>query len=490
MILPFAEYRPDLPDYVNPGDIMADNVIADQMSYRPFPDLVDYSNAIDARCQGFYSTLQSDATSWIFAGNASKLYKANGTTFSDVSKVGGYNTDASEGWDFTKYGDRVIGTNFADPMQSFVMGTSTIFADLVASPKARYITTIGNFVMVANVFDSTDGNVPIRVHWCHRGDPTAWTVSATNQGDRRDLESRDGGHNQQIVGGEFVSVFQERSIWRGYYSGPPPVFTFDEVLPGIGTPAPWSVAQLGRVTFFLADQGFARLVDGADITWIGANKIDTTFLNDVDQSAYHRIRSAVDPINKLWLIAYPNGSATAQTPNRLAIYNYQDDKWTTAGLDIECLGNALSTGYTLDELDALGYNLDTLPFSLDSRVWAGGRSNLAAFGSNEKLGFFTGSALEATIDTGEREPNEGGQYFARRSVPLVDGGSPTVALGTRKRLQDSVTFSTAQAVTADGYCPTRVRGKYLRGRMVIPAADVWEHAQGIKLEGRNAGKYA
>ncbi len=98
-----GEWLPDLPDYQNPGALTAKNVLPLGASYGPFPSQVVYSNALDARCQGAVSTRDSAGNTVNFAADATKLYKMTTASYADVSKVGGYTTNAEEDWFFTRF---------------------------------------------------------------------------------------------------------------------------------------------------------------------------------------------------------------------------------------------------------------------------------------------------------------------------------------------------------------------------------------------------
>ena len=139
--------------------------------------------------------MDNDGNASNFAGTLTTLEKLNtDNTWSDVKKLGGYTTAADDMWEFVQWDDQVIATNFGDPIQSFDLSSSSLFADLAASaPKARHITVVREFVVVGNTNDATDGNVPFRVRWGPIGDPAGdWAVSAATQADFQDLSADDG----------------------------------------------------------------------------------------------------------------------------------------------------------------------------------------------------------------------------------------------------------------------------------------------------------
>jgi len=501
-MIPFGEYLPDQPDFQNPGSSNILNVVpVTPGSYGPALALASVTGALSARCQGATFARDSGSNVWGFAGDVSKLYKkvAGSTAWVDISKGGGYTVGAEHRWAFEKFGERILATQISDPIQSFVMGVDAAFDDLSAdAPNAHYIARVrDNFIMVANTVDGVDGAVPQRVWWPALGDPTTWPTPGTAtaaqlQSDFRDLLG-DGGENQGILGGlsgADVAVFQERAIWRGMYIGPPVVFGFSAVESARGTPAPGSIVQVGPVAYYLTDDGFYSF-DGVQSAPIGHQKIDRMFWGEVDQSYLYRISSTVDPLNKLIYWAYPGPQNNGGTPNRLLAYHYGINQWAKRDKDqIEIMVSraALTTGYTLDQLDSFG-TLETLPFSLDSRVWTGGRLGLAAFDTSHKMGFFSGAALAATLDSSEANLSDKGLTHVSRVWPMVDASAAQVTVGRRNRLADPVLWGTTTPITSTtGSAPLRSTGMFHRARVQIPAGAYWTHAQGVQFDGRPAGR--
>jgi hypothetical protein len=478
----FGPWQPDLPPMDNTGVTVALNVIPAGDSYKSFPSAVVYSGALDARCQGAVSGRDAAGVTYNFAGDAAKLYSLGATAWSDASKVGGYTTSAEERWSFTQWGSQIIATNYADDMQEFTMGTSTDFADLSATaPRSRYISVVRNNVVAANTFDSLDGSVPYRVRWSGIGDATSWTPSVSTQSDFQDLDG-DGGWCQQIVGGEFGTIFQERSIWRMTYVGSPIIYQFDEVERGRGTPAPGSVTKIGSAIPYLGIDGF-YVFDGQQSQPIGADRIDKTFYSDLDQSYINRISSTVDPINKIIFWASPGQQNTGGNPNRIWAYNYSPTakkRWAYADQDIEYIYRSLAEGYTLDGLDSISTNLDLLPFLLDSRVWTGNSALFSGFDSDHKQVNFTGTALDATIETQETELTPNQRTNIQEIRPFVEGFSTlTIQIGGRNSLADAVTWGSVITPNSAGNFPCRSNYRYHRMRVSLSGS--FTHAQGLSI---------
>jgi hypothetical protein len=490
MLVEFGEYLPDLPDFQNPGATVAKNVIPAGNSYKSFPSVQVYSNALDARCKGAISTKDRDGNSLTFAGNASKLYKISGTTFSNVSVVGGYST-GDERWFFTRFGDRLIATNFNDAIQTYTLASSSAFANLSAgAPKARYTATIRNFLAVANTFDSVDGNVPHRVRWSALDDATDWTVSATTQADYQDLNASNG-WCRGIVGGEYGVIFQERAISRMTYVGSPTIWQFDEVETGKGTMASGSIIKVGNFIFYLGLDGF-YVFDGSKSTAIGANKVDQTFYNEVDLSYLDNIYSTADFDKQVIYWLYPATGNTGGIPNKILMFNYSPDakkRWSFAEPgDLEVIFTSLSAGYTLDDLDSFSASLDTLTPSLDSRYWTGDNYLLSGFNTDHKMVNFSGSALTAQLETMEAQVFPNMRAYITRVRPIVDGsGTVTVQMGTRNVHSESVTYGSATSLVSNGDCPVRSNARYHRIRVNISGG--FNDAQGVEvLEATPLGK--
>lgn len=492
MLLPIADYAPDLP--VNNSAGASANIVnlfpKTKESWGPVSGLSPYStNGLASTCIGAMLAQDSNGNNYIFAGDKTSLYllSPGNLAFSTLNNT--FNINVGENWNFTQYGQRVIAAAFGANLQSYVLNSSAAFANLSATaPQARYIATIRDWVMVGNTFDSTNGEQPQRVQWCAIDDPTTWPASGSTAEAQLLAGSQvipgDQGWIRGIVGNLGTAdgaVFFERGIFRVVFQGSPTVFGFYPAEGARGTKAPNSIVHLGALAYYLGEDGFYAF-DGTTSRPIGVDRVDKTFWNTVNQSYLYNVVGAVDPINRLVMWLYPSNSAPGGVPDSLIVYNWVLDKWGFAQVSAEYIFRALTQGFSLDSLDAAGYtNLDTLPFSLDSRVWTGGSLVMASFDSNHKLNYFTGSTQPATADTVELEPfgARGKRAFLTATRPLIDGGSPTVQIGTRQRLIDAPSFTTASALNANGECPVRADGRYMRAR--IQTTGSFTHLQGIEI---------
>lgn len=475
MIIEAGEWLPDMPDLGNPGAITANNCYPVASSYRALKDIAVYSSALGERPLASFPAKSTDLNTHMFAGTASYLYKlGTDLTFSNVSKAGNYSSATR--WNFTQYGNRVIAVSLADNLQSYVLGSSSLFANLTSDLKADYVASSETFVIVGNTYDTSDGSVPHRVRWCAIDDPTDWTVAAATQADYQDLNSTYGEVTGLVFVGDFYA-FQEKAITRLQYVGSPLVFSVDTFETSRGTKYPGSIASNGSQIFYLAEDGFYMLRYSESVP-IGADKINKTFFADLHVNYTDRIRATIDPINNLVMWAYPSNDGAGNL-DKLLIYNWAVNRWSIAdGYTFTHLGRLTSLGYTLEGLDAIGTNIDAFAVSLDSRAWKGGEESLMAFNTDWKMCSFTGDTLTATIDTREMQPIEGRRSILNRVRALVDG-TATVKIGTRQSQSDTVVWSDAYSAESDGTIPTRENNNYIRGR-IITSGD-YTHIQGLEV---------
>ena len=482
----FGIFAPDLPDLGNPGNIEALNVYPNQRSYSPVKSLAAQTNALESQVLGATVARDSTNTIYTYAGTGTKLYELIGDTFTDESKGGGYSTASGEVWEFAVWdaSQKIIATNFSDDVQSMDIGggASTAFADMIVStekPKARHIAVVRDFVVLGNINSNSDGLVPNRVHWSALRDETDFDPSLTTQSDFADLD--EGGWVQKLVGGaEYGVIFQETQIRRLQKVTSPIIFDPVPVDRQRGTTIPGSVVSRGRLIAFIADDGF-HIFDGSQSVPIGEDLVDNFFNNQFDINNKENVSAAVDPINKLFVWAFPGAGAGDGLPNKLLFYEWANRRWSHADLDTDLIVRSTTGGRTLDGLDSVSTNLDLLPESLDSDRWKGGQLVLQAFDRDHKLANFAGSNLAATLDTKEVQLRPNRRSMVTGVRPLVDGGAVSAAIGSRQSQQDSVDFSAIRNVNGIGEANIRKSGRYHRFRVQIGAGGNWTHAQGVEV---------
>lgn len=496
-IQPYAPWLPDLPKIENPGSTIATNVIPAQIGYKPFQKLVAQTSfgALDSRIQGSITAVTPDGVATIFAGTSAKLWRIVGnSSWSDVSQAV-YITPNEYNWSFTKFGNQVIATNYNDDIQVFdiASGGGTFTTLLGSPPRARYVTTIRDFVVIANV-DTSGTAMPTRVKWSAINNPESWSDSAATQSDFQEIPGN-GGHITGIVGGEYGVVFLEQEIWKMTYVGSPIIFQFDLIDQNRGTRYPHSIIRVGTNIFFYNDDGF-YMCNGSQSAPIGANKVDKFFVDDFDKETFHLMSTAFDPFNKVVIWLYRSiGYANMDRCDKALLYNWEQDKWSLVdgspdanGINIQFIASSLRLGYTIDTLDQVTTDLDALPASLDSPIWNSGAYRLAAFNASNQLGYFEGGNMQATIETAEYELNPNRRSFVKSVKPIIEGSaSYTCTIGYKDFPTSVVSYTSAMAIeTRTGECSFRVNARYQRARTTIAESETWTIAQGIEVIEQNA----
>ena len=468
--LQFTEWLPDQP--ANAGSLIdAKNVFPVSVGYSPFPNAVDFSGAASENLNSVYAA-KFGSEVVIFAGGASKLFKFNAATeaLEDKSLAGGYTGTST--WNFALFGAEVLATNHTAKVQRWTIGSSTAFADLAtAAPIAKFVTVVRDFVVCANI-----GSTANKVQWSDINDATDWVSGTTSQSDFQIMP--DGGNITGITGGEFGIVFLEKAIARMSYTGSPLFFQFDTISRGLGCIAGGSIAQYGGLSFFLSDDGFYQ-TDGQSVTGIGNEKVDKYFFDDVLLESIDSMSSSADPKRKIVVWNYANNSGGRS----ILIYNWQLQRWSRASTVATVVGDIATAGTTLEGLGTLGYtDIDTMPASLDARLWVGGKF-LFAGAEDTKIVTFTGSDYNSELITTDVEVGYNSVVTLAR--PQIDNGSATIKIASRRELDDAVIFGDSSTTSAEGRADLRSAGRY--HRLEVSPTGNWTTAMAVDIDVKPQG---
>lgn len=462
----FTEWTPDLAGVAQNLSV-AKNVVPTALGYNPFPTAVNYSAAASENLNNVIAGRFS-ATTTIFAGGATKLFKFDGADLSmdNVSKSGNYSSVIK--WNFTQFGNTIIAANNLNKLQSFTLGSSSLFGDLSAdAPVAKFVTVVRDFVVAANLDSGSNAN---KVQWSNINDETNWVSGAASQSDYQIIA--DGGNITGLTGGEVGLIFLERAIVRMSYIGSPLFFQFDTISRGIGCVEGSTVVQYGSMSFFLGADGFYSC-DGTTVTAIGTQQVDNWFYANANPSKLNLMSSTIDPIRKIVVWEFIDNFAQ----NTLLIYNWQVKKWSYCTTDVDVVASSASAGMTLEGLDLYG-NMDTLTTSLDDALWSGGKF-LFAGARDDRIVTFTGANSVAQLETGDI--GDGVTSVVTLARPIVDNGSGSVAIASRMLLNQVPQLSSYTPADSDNRVSLRSSGKYHR-ISVIPTGDRWTNAIGVDID--------
>ncbi len=467
--IPFTEW---LPDQLGPkqGLAVADNVIPVANGYAPFPQFVaDGASALPGYPLGAGAFRTGDGLTHILAGTATNLYRFRASGWQSIGS--GFNASDSNPWTFEQFGDRIIATNGVDLPVYFTPDAPTVTTVLPNAPRMRLLTVVLDFLVGGIV----DGNV-MQVQWSGINNSEQWTFGV-GQSDINIAAT--GGAITGITGGEYGLVLQEERITRMRYVGGNFIFQFDPLTREIGCLHPRSVAQLGRLTFFLSARGF-MVCDGSTVTPIGDEKVDRTFLAAMNRGRLGKMSVAVDPVRKLVAWTVP-----ADEPNVWFVYNWTLQRWTRVTQAARLLFSTRQRGATLGE-DLAPLPDDTLlgsglPFG--DATFSGGAPFIAGFNASNQVGAFTGTPMAAKLGAAPVTLAGGREARIRRARPVGDVSSGvTVRIEAERRLGDAPTATTWSDLRASGDIPVRDVARHVSASVEMAAGASWTFLQGLELE--------
>ena len=479
-MIAFPPYEPDGSPFLNADSPVVTNCLPQQDGWGPAPSFVAVATALPSAPRGAITGVASDGTYNTFVGTETKLYRYNSGTlaFDDISTVATtYAVPSGYNWSFHQWGDLILATNQTDGLYKFDMISGTTFVAVSGAPKARFVTNVDEHVVLAHV----DGS-PKRVQWCQIGDVDTWTVGVAGA-DFQDFP--DGGVIRGIEqGDDGATVFQQRSIRDMQYVGGEYIFTFDKLSETRGSVASQAIINAENGIFFLDEDGFYAWSNGKALP-IGAEKVNNTFLTDIDLDFLPEVQGSADPINKMVWWRYTQGDAT----DAVIGYDWQLDRWCMSDGSYSFLFSSAIPAYTLEALDAISASLDALPYSLDSRIWFGGRPTLAGFDSSYQFGFFSGTSQAATLETSDLPLGGPNQRAYVNGYRVVTDATHTANVATKETHFGTRTWGNdVSANTETGLIPVRRNGRLHRFRAKIAAGVTWTYIHGVEPFIRKGGR--
>lgn len=353
-LLSSGDYRPDVSDYEGQATQNILNVLPRGDGYGPFPSFTVYASALPSTCRGAFYALKSDGTVVTFAGTSNKLYQLNNTNYgwTDVSLGGGtYSAlSATAQWQFAQTGNLVFATQANAVLQVFDLTASTTFTNALGSPpQAAYISVVGQFLVLSGLLST-----PYRIQWSGLDSfnaSTSWT-SGINSSDFQDFP--DGGIVRGVAGGEAGIIFQDQAIRRmSFVPGSPIIFQIDRITQDKGLFAPYSIIRAAEKIFFYAGQGFHKIEPGGVPEPIGRERVDRSFLADLDKGNLQLFMGAADPRSTRVYWAYKSVAGSSGAYDKLLGYDFLLDRFFPVQSTGEYLLGISQTGLTLENLDAL-----------------------------------------------------------------------------------------------------------------------------------------
>jgi len=465
----FGELAPDAPGHLQFQEDgkhslrIANNVFPRRGGYGPIKGFSAITEALPSAFLGGITFKASDNTVNLLAGTATDLYLFDSTLAWD-SILGSLTAGR---WFFTQFNDHAIATNGGNPVDvDLQAGTAAALAG--SPPVSDFCATTSDFVILAQ---------GTTVTWSGFQDRTSWVAGVDQSGSQPMLE---GGPITGLAGGEVCLIFQRNCVRRMAPNFSDTIWQFDVIANNVGCIAAGSIVQVGRLTFFLSDQGW-QVTDGNEVRPLGDERVDKTFLadfspQDIEDSMY----ACADPKSRI---------LTWSMPARQFHHHVSLDQWTTGELPVKACFNGYTAGVNLEQLDAIFGDLDAMgDISLDDAQFAGGDPQYLFVNVDDEIGTLTGDNAVATIELPYLEMIPGKIARVNRVRPIGDAtDGVTAQFNARMRLGDSGDAESFGDMVNNGDIPCRVSGRFIRAKVTIAADTSWSYLQGIDFDAIAAG---
>lgn len=482
MLIPFGPFEPDKSPFNPAVSQYVINALPVANGWGPMPGLSVISQALPSKCRGAVYVRTSAGTYSIIAGTETGLYRLDTTDYSwtDISGPSApYAVPLQDSWTFTRFGDKLVAHNITDPIQVYDIDGVGDFADLAGNPpRAKYSWVSGDF-LVLGYLEGAAGQKTVQ--WSGINDIEWWTPLKKSS-DFQELPEGDevmGGFGEQ--GGFYVI---QRAGMQYFPFAPGSGFTFTRTVlnPKQGTVAPRSIVSIGPGLFFyLSEDGF---FGGIDRKPIGAERVDGWFLDNIDTAYLSDVQGAADPFEKIvwWKFRLADG-----TGRRIG-YDWQLDRWCTTDLDVGEMMSLATPDLSWDGLDTLYGSINEVTEPFDSRLFSGGRPTFATFTEDDRLAYFSGESLAATIDTAQVEMDGMARSFVNGVRVQTDCVDFTLMDGTSAFHGDPIIWSAASSINRAGLVPMRSDGRLHKFRLQTPAGSDWTVVSSINANAQPSGQ--
>ncbi len=479
----FAEWQPDVVPWNNDVAAEASGVLPTEGGYAPFPQPDSSSSAAAGTViQGAFAARSASDTIKIFAFSATKTYEggAAGAAWTDRTNASSHTLATDEYWSAVQYGTNVIFANSGDNVMVIAAAGGGAATDLGGTPpNSRFPAVIGDYVFLGNTANSVR-----EIKNSGLNDSTTWTLGTKSSSAQT---FQDGGAVQGLVGFEQGGfIFQSDTVRRLDIVTDARIFVPHKIDYAYGTTSPYSIVTRGGEVFYYSPAGFVRLGFDGSFEPIGKGKVDEWFRDNSNVTRPKAIIGALDPVSQrvFWLFATAS-NASSTTLDGLIVYDIDRKKWTHATCALTYIFRALTPGATLTALAALYSTLAAMaaaPTTFGADVWRGGAPGIAAFDASNKLGFFTGTPMAASVQTSKFEPVPGMRGYVRGARLIGDAVNATAKIGGAERPQTAVVFNAAAAVNGQGRVPMRISTRWAQIQVDIAAGESWTGLAGIEFD--------
>ena len=291
-----------------------------------------------------------------------------------------------------------------------------------------------------------------------------------------------------VGGGEFGTIFQDLAIRSmSYIPGSSVIFQIERITQDMGLYAPYSIIRAGSTIYFYSNKGFYKIDPGQAPVQIGREKVDRSFLLDLDRTNLQLFMGAADPRSSRVFWAYKSVAGSTGLYDKIIGYDPALDRFFQVSMSGEYLLGISQVGITLEALDSISSSLDALTVSLDAYAPVI-QPQISQFNSTHNLGFFTGANLEATIESSE-QGTSGSMIYINGFRPITDAATLYGSVSWREAQNATPTQGSEIAMMArTGMCNMRREARYMRFKQRIPKGTTWSFSVGIETDPKLEGK--
>jgi hypothetical protein len=380
-----------MPDYSNipfampkGGLLVCKNLIPLETAFVNMQSPIAYStNTLTDRPLSGKEFYADDSIYYTFIGTDVGLWRIGpGNTLGEVTRTSGAYTTANNKWDFCKFGNWLVATNYNDEVQVIKGMTASNFERLITDQtiKAKYAVTNHGHLLLGYVekdglvypngvliskyqtisdFTSVPGAEFVNLHESP-GPITSMII----------FEFASAGYESNIA------IFHPNSISIAWWTGAPYNFNFDyNRYLDIGA-IPGSPVMVEGICYFFDEKTIYR--------WDGINPpedigygVRETILHQIDISKYFEITAATHPRMGLALWSFRSTSADNDYSDKILIYNIRNKKFSLIESGQYCIFTMHRNQWTIEMLDQFYPTIADIPFPFDNNFWS---DNSATFG--------------------------------------------------------------------------------------------------------------
>ena len=278
-------------------------------------------------------------TNFFFDSNRNKLFwVTNGNFGASVSL-----TDPIKYYD----GSTWNATPFLPAIKSVAgAGNNFLISAKIIIPYRGRLVTLNTYEAV----DTADATVPQqfsnRARWSQNGDPTNITASTTG-GWIDDIQGfggfLDAPTNEDIISCAFIRdiliVFFERSTWKLRYTGNETLpFVFERINVELGCESRFSPIRFDEGVLAVGDKGIITC-NGNNVTRIDQVIRDEVFKIHNGNDGVERVHGIRDFFEQVVYWTFPAANTDPIYPNRVLLYNYDNNTWAFFKDGFTVLGN-------------------------------------------------------------------------------------------------------------------------------------------------------